>query len=169
MLLAETAERGSGAPRTDWISTFPPMPTTNPARYIAPTILAVVLNVFIYSSLLGLLMAVFSSASFLFSSLEHGCVTFLPPMEKQRVGGGSWPRSRRRAGSCPAPSRGVSWPRNEGSLLLCGGDVCAPWHKTRQSTKNAPNFLEIRDREVRRNREIRSSTSENSYSTHYGE
>src|SRR5215211_2995680 len=115
MLLAETAERGSGAPRTDWMSTFPPMPTTNPARYIAPTILAVVLYVFIYSSLLGLLMAVFSSASFLFPSREHGCVSFRPPMEGQRVGGGSWPRSRRRAGSDPAPSRGVGWPRNKRS------------------------------------------------------
>ena len=30
------------------------------------------------------------------------------------------------------------------------GDVCAPWHKTRQNTKNAPNFLELRQREVRR-------------------
>src|SRR5918995_6909041 len=31
----------------DWMSTIPVMPTTNPARYIAPTILAVVLYVFI--------------------------------------------------------------------------------------------------------------------------
>jgi hypothetical protein len=31
------------------------------------------------------------------------------------------------------------------------------------------NFLERRHREVRRNREIRSSTSENFYSTHSGE
>src|SRR5215212_10915176 len=26
---------------------------------------------------------------------------------------GGWPRSRRRAGGCPVPSRGVNWPRNE--------------------------------------------------------
>src|SRR5215216_6305674 len=25
--------------------------------------------------------------------------------------------------------------RNEGTILLIGGDVCAPWHKVRQSTK----------------------------------
>src|SRR5215216_354770 len=50
----------------DWMSTIPPMPITNPATYTIPTTLAVVLYVFIYSSLLGLLMAVFSSASFLF-------------------------------------------------------------------------------------------------------
>src|SRR5215217_7973251 len=118
MLLAETAERGSGAPRTDWMSTFPPMPTTNPARYIAPTILAVVLYVFIYSSFLGLLMAVFSSASFLFPSLEHGCVSFRPHMERQRVGGGSRPRSRRKACSCHGPSRGVNGPRTQVSILL---------------------------------------------------
>jgi hypothetical protein len=31
---------------------------------------------------------------------------------------GGWPWSRRRAGSCPAPSRGVNWPRNECSILL---------------------------------------------------
>jgi hypothetical protein len=31
---------------------------------------------------------------------------------------GSWTWSRRKAGSCPAPSRGVNWPRNEGSILL---------------------------------------------------
>src|ERR687893_3032488 len=28
--------------------------------------------------------------------------------------------------------------RNEGSILLTEGDVYAPWHKTRQSTKEAP-------------------------------
>src|SRR5918993_3870956 len=28
--------------------------------------------------------------------------------------------------------------RNEGSILLTEGDVCAPWHKTPQSTKEAP-------------------------------
>src|SRR5215212_996873 len=102
----------------DWMSTIPPMPITNPATYKIPTTLAVVLNVFIYPSLLGLLLGVFSSASFVFPPREHCCVSFLPPMERQRVGGGSCPRSRRKAGSCPAPSRGVSRPRNEGSILL---------------------------------------------------
>src|SRR5215211_1537557 len=71
----------------DWMSTIPPMPITSPATYTIPTTLAVVLYVFIYSSLLGLLMAEFSSASFLFSSREHGCVSFLPPMEGQRMVG----------------------------------------------------------------------------------
>src|SRR5215212_4293355 len=70
----------------DWMSTIPPMPITSPATYTIPTTLAVVLYVFIYSSLLGLLMAEFSSASFLFSSREHGCVSFRPPMERQRGG-----------------------------------------------------------------------------------
>src|SRR5215207_9250346 len=50
----------------DWMSIIPPMPITNPATYKIPTTLAVVLYIFIYSSLLGLLIAVFSSASFLF-------------------------------------------------------------------------------------------------------
>ena len=36
----------------------------------------------------------------------------------------------------------LSWPRNEGSLLLCEGSVCALGHKARQSTKEAPNFVE---------------------------
>src|SRR5215211_1115777 len=34
-------------------------------------------------------------------------------------------------------------PRNEASILLCEGDVCALWHKGRQSTKEAPNFREF--------------------------
>src|SRR5215203_1164370 len=33
--------------------------------------------------------------------------------------------------------------RNESSILLCEGDVCARWHKVRQSTKEAPNFVEF--------------------------
>jgi hypothetical protein len=33
-------------------------------------------------------------------------------------------------------------PRNEASILLCEGSVCAPGHKARQSTKEAPNFRE---------------------------
>src|SRR5215217_3658585 len=40
--------------------------------------------------------------------------------------------------------------RNEGSIPLSEGDVCAPWHKTRQSTKEAPNFRESPKGEVRR-------------------
>src|SRR5215210_358994 len=39
--------------------------------------------------------------------------------------------------------------RNEGSISLSEGDVCAPWHKACHSTKNAPNFLERRKAEVR--------------------
>jgi hypothetical protein len=30
--------------------------------------------------------------------------------------------------------------RNGGSILLCEGSVCAPWHKTRRSTKEAPEL-----------------------------
>jgi hypothetical protein len=41
-------------------------------------------------------------------------------------------------------------PRNEGSILLCEGNVCAPGHKAHQSTKNAPNFREPDKAEVRR-------------------
>src|SRR5829696_8135596 len=63
---------------------------------------------------------------------------------------GSYPRSKRRTGSCPAPSRGVSRPRNEGSIRLCEGSVWAPWHKTHQKTKEVPNFLELSEGEVRR-------------------
>jgi hypothetical protein len=44
----------------------------------------------------------------------------------------------------------LSWPRNEGSLLLCEGSVCALGHKARQSTKEAPNFRECPKGEVRR-------------------
>jgi hypothetical protein len=38
---------------------------------------------------------------------------------------------------------------NKGSLLLCEWSVCAPWHKTPQSTKEAPNFVEFVFHEVR--------------------
>src|SRR5215211_1587509 len=41
-------------------------------------------------------------------------------------------------------------PRNGGSILLCEGSVCAPWHKTPQSTEKAPNFLGLRKGEVPR-------------------
>ena len=42
----------------DWMSVFPTMPTTNPARYTAPTILAVVLygSMFLLSSFHGQLL-----------------------------------------------------------------------------------------------------------------
>src|SRR5215218_871317 len=55
-----------------------------------------------------------------------------------------------RAGSCPAPSRGVGWPRNEGSILQCEVSVCAPEQYVLWSTKKAPNFLESRQGGVRR-------------------
>src|ERR671920_156687 len=55
------------------------------------------------------------------------------PARRSSLAAGRWagggPRSRRRAGSCPAPSRGLSWSRHESSILLTEGDVCAPWHK----------------------------------------
>jgi hypothetical protein len=38
--------------------------------------------------------------------------------------------------------------RNEGSILLCEGNVCALWHKACDSTKEAPKFLELRTSEV---------------------
>ena len=43
--------------------------------------------------------------SLTFSLPEHGLVSLLSPRNRQRMVGGSWPRSRRRAGSGPAPSR----------------------------------------------------------------
>jgi len=46
------------------------MPTANPARYIAPTILAVVLYVFVPSAPVGVLEDVFGSASFLSRSVN---------------------------------------------------------------------------------------------------
>src|SRR5918995_2519812 len=51
------------------------------------------------------------------------------------VGGGPW--SRRRVGSCPTPSRGVSWPRNERSISLAEGKICAPAQYVLQSTRKA--------------------------------
>jgi len=40
---------------------------------------------------------------------------------------------------------------NEGSLLLCEEDVCAPWHKTHQSTKKAPELPRIPKRRSSQN------------------
>jgi hypothetical protein len=57
---------------------------------------------------------------------------------------GSWPRSRRRAGSGPTLLRNVHVSRNECTILRCEGNVCALWYKVYQSTKEAPNFLERR-------------------------
>src|SRR5215204_2311112 len=47
--------------------------------------------------------------------------------------------------------------RNEGSILLTEGDVCAPWYKTPQGTKEAPNFRELRACELRRMHLLRAS------------
>src|SRR5215217_3374472 len=92
------------------------------------------------------LLIICPSPSFLALSL-------LLATQPTRCGVGSYPQSKRRAGSCPAPSRGVArgvgWPRNEGSILLSEGSVCAPWNKVRQSTKEARNFGELRYGEVR--------------------
>src|SRR5215213_8574000 len=38
--------------------------------------------------------------------------------------------------------------RNEGSISLSEGNICASWHKACHSTKEAPNFLELRKAEV---------------------
>src|ERR671910_43497 len=51
---------------------------------------------------------------------------------------------------------------NKGSLLLCEWSVCAPWHKTPQSTKKAPNFGELRVRELPRIPKRRSSQNASS-------
>jgi hypothetical protein len=49
-----------------------------------------------------------------------------------------------------APSRGGGCPRNEDSIiLLCEGSIYSPDHKAPQSTKEAPNFGDLRLREVR--------------------
>src|SRR5215210_3430814 len=111
----------------DWMSMIPVTPTANPARYIAPTILAVVLYVFVPSAPVGVLEDVLGSASF----HEHGCVSLLPPMEGQRMVGGQVAVLRPHAALC--------WPRNDCTIFLCKASVCAPWHKARQSTKEAPN------------------------------
>jgi len=58
-------------------------------------------------------------------------------------------------------------PRNEGSVLLCEGSVCASGHKARQSAKEAPNFGEHPTPELRRTPYTR--TSVNTPSTHFGE
>ena len=63
---------------------------------------------------------------------------------------------------CQTPARQTPAPlRNEGSILLSEGDVCAPWHKTRQSPKKAPNFRELRKSEVQLRRLHLLSTSVN--------
>ena len=46
------------------------------------------------------------------------------------------------------PHAASAEPHNKRSLLMSEACVCAPGHKARQSTKNAPNFLELRKAEV---------------------
>src|SRR5215217_9508518 len=48
---------------------------------------------------------------------------FLPGGTLSRVG--SCPKSSGKAGSGPTPSCSLSWPRNECSILLCEGNLCA--------------------------------------------
>src|SRR5215208_8197508 len=69
-----------------------------------------------------------------FVSVSFVAITQTPslaeePARRSYLAAGSWsgggPRSRRRTGSCPAPSRGVGLPRNESTILLSEGDVCA--------------------------------------------
>jgi len=75
-------------------------------------------------------------------SRKHGCVSLLPPRERQRVVGGEVAGPSLEGGqvaTLPLHTASVV-PRGEGSILLPEGDGCAPWHKTRQSTKGAPNF-----------------------------
>ena len=75
----------------------------------------------------------------------------LPPKERQRVVGGEVADPSLEGGqvaTLPLHAASVV-PRDEGSILLPEGDVCTPWHKTRQSTKEAPNFRERRKSEVR--------------------
>src|SRR5215208_6187395 len=58
-------------------------------------------------------------------------------------------------------TRGSAPPRNGGSILLCEGDVCALWYKTPQSTREAPNFGECPECELRHTGVPRSFTTEN--------
>src|SRR5918994_3943746 len=78
------------------------------------------------------------TALFTSLSLVNILSEFLPPLVLCRVGAGgraagswlgSWPRSRRRAGSCPTPLRAVHVPRNRRSILLSERHVYAPEHK----------------------------------------
>jgi hypothetical protein len=43
----------------------------------------------------------------------------------------------------------ASLPARKGNILLCERSVCALWHKARQNTKEAPNFLEFTFHELR--------------------
>src|SRR5215211_8132045 len=67
--------------------------------------------------------------------------TLLQKKHEHHVFAGGGPEPRRRVGSCPTPSRGVSWPRNERSILLAEEQVCAPTQYVPHSTKKAPELL----------------------------
>jgi hypothetical protein len=53
-------------------------------------------------------------------------------------------------------------PRNESSILLCEGCVCAPEQYVLQSTKKAPNFGELRKVEIQLPRMTKRRSSQNS-------
>src|SRR5215203_850434 len=78
-------------------------------------------------------------------------VSLLPPMQKQGVAGEVAGPGLEGGQVATLPLHVASVvPRDECSILASEGNVCAPWHKPRQNTKNAPNFLELRKGEVRR-------------------
>src|SRR5215210_9203027 len=115
MLFAETVERGSGAPRMDRISTFPPMPITIPATNSSPTILAVVLYVFT------------------FSAMDRPC---------QPGGRVASPDLEGEQEAILQPYAATAKPRNERSLLVSEACVCAPAQYVLHSTKQHPNVRE---------------------------
>jgi hypothetical protein len=79
-------------------------------------------------------------------------VSLLPPMERQGVVGevASPSLEGGQVAVLRPNAASLNWARNEGSILLSWANVYAPWHKTRENTKKAPNFSERRQHEVRR-------------------
>src|SRR5215204_1122426 len=112
MLFAETFERGSGAPRMDRMSTFPPTPITIPATNSSPTIFAVVLYVIIFSVM--------------DRPCQPGARVASPDLEGEQE-------------AILQPHAASTEPRNERSLLMSEACVCTPGHKAHQSIKEVPN------------------------------
>jgi hypothetical protein len=68
-------------------------------------------------------------------NLEESVICFAPLEENEE---GSWPRSRRKAGSGSALSRDVRYARNECILLLSDEHVCTSGHKVAKELRRTP-------------------------------
>src|SRR5215211_9486328 len=78
-------------------------------------------------------------------------VSLLPPMQRQGVAGEVAGPGLEGGQVATLPLHVASVvPRDECSILASEGNVCAPGHKARQGTKEAPNFLELRTCDLRR-------------------